>query len=74
MSTPMIKCINCQDVMHEVCESKTTGECIYWCDMCGTVLTYNKHDPISTYDYAVPQVTKETTLPVQRLPSFRIWP
>jgi uncharacterized Zn finger protein len=73
MKPAVIKCINCKDVMHDVCESESTGEYICWCDMCGTVLAANKNDPIGTDDYAVPHVTKEIDLPVRRLPVFRTW-
>ena len=58
-----VKCINCEFAnMFHLAEQD--GEWAIWCPNCGTVLTANEFDPISSSDWRVPVLSELNLIPL----------
>ncbi|MGI0058148.1 MAG: hypothetical protein ACREBJ_00130 [Nitrosotalea sp.] len=51
-----VNCRNCETRMISLAEQD--GEWVHWCPDCGTVLTANEFDPISSSDWRVPKLSE----------------
>lgn len=61
-----IECKNCKNKqMINIVEQD--GEWIHWCGDCGTILTANKFDPISSSDWRVPLLCESALVPLNSI-------
>lgn len=49
-----INCRNCEYKMTQIAEQD--GEWVHWCPSCGSILTANEFDPISSSDWRIPKL------------------
>lgn len=57
-----INCKNCDSRMISIAEQD--GEYVCWCSKCGSLLTANKFDPISSSDWRVPVLSEINAVPL----------
>jgi len=51
-----INCKNCENRMTSIAEQD--GEHVHWCRNCGSILTANEFDPISSSDWRIPVLSE----------------